>query len=202
MDLTDEEIDVLKELFNVGVGRAAGTLNEMLSSRVTLQVPSVKVFKRSEMNEEIEEAKTRKVSSVDVTFQGTLTGLAALIFPPDSASKLVAMLAKEESENTDLDAIRAGTLTEVGNIILNGVMGTFSNMLKQQLNFSIPTYKEDVVSNLLSLNGNNPEEMIILARAHFKIEEHLIEGDVILLFEVRSFDVLLSSIDNVIETSL
>ena len=44
MDLTPDQIDALKELINIGIGRSASMLNEMVNTRVYLQVPSVKVF--------------------------------------------------------------------------------------------------------------------------------------------------------------
>ena len=44
MNLTPDQADILRELMNIGVGRAAGMLNEMTDAYVRLQVPSVGIF--------------------------------------------------------------------------------------------------------------------------------------------------------------
>jgi chemotaxis protein CheC len=195
MKPTFEQINVLKELINIGVGRAAGMLNDMLQSRVQLQVPYVKIFSPHTLKEEMGQLGDNKLSTVRLSFQGPFSGIASLVFPPDSAAKLVDVLTGEEPGSADLDAIRIGTLTEVGNIILNGVMGSIGNVLQQHINYSVPTYLEDNIERLLLPNQAETNRMILLAHTRFTIEQLQIEGDIILLFEVGAFDALLAAID-------
>jgi len=195
MNPTPEQIDVLKELINIGVGRAAGMLNDMLQSRVLLQVPYVKIFTPATLQTEIEDLGNEKLSTVRLTFNGPFSGIASLVFPPDSAGKLVDVLTGEEPGETDLDSIRIGTLTEVGNIILNGVMGSIGNVLEKHINYSVPTYLENNIEQLLLAESVNKDTTILLAHTRFSIEQLQIEGDIILLFEVGSFDALLEAID-------
>ncbi len=195
MKPTPEQIDVLKELINIGVGRAAGMLNEMIQSRVLLQVPYVKIFTPHTLQEEINKLGSGKLSTVRLSFKGPFSGIASLVFPPDSAGKLVDVLTGEEAGETDLDSIRIGTLTEVGNIILNGVMGSIGNVLEKHINYSVPTYLENNIEQLLLADNVDAETIILLAHTRFTIEKLQIEGDIILLFEVGSFDALLEAID-------
>jgi chemotaxis protein CheC len=195
MKPTPDQIDVLKELINIGVGRAAGMLNDMLQSRVQLQVPYVKIFSPLTLQEEMDKLGSDKLSTVRLTFKGPFSGIASLVFPPDSAAKLVDILTGEEPGDTDLDSIRIGTLTEVGNIILNGVMGSIGNVLERHINYSVPAYMEDNIEHLLLADGLDSNTTILLAHTRFTIEQLHIEGDIILLFEVGSFDALLVAID-------
>lgn len=195
MNPTPDQIDVLKELINIGVGRAAGMLDDMLQSRVQLQVPYVKIFSPLTLQEEIGKLGSDKLSTVRLTFKGPFSGIASLVFPPDSAAKLVDILTGEEPGDTDLNSIKIGTLTEVGNIILNGVMGSIGNVLEQHINYSVPAYIEDNVEHLLLSDDLDSNTTILLAHTRFTIEQLQIEGDIILLFEVGSFDALLVAID-------
>ncbi|MBN1992376.1 MAG: chemotaxis protein CheC [Anaerolineae bacterium] len=195
MKLTPAQIDTLKELINIGVGRAAGMLNDMLQSRVQLQVPYVKIFSPLTLKEEMGQLGSQKLSTVRLSFKGPFSGIASLVFPPDSAGKLVDVLTGEEPATPDLDSIRIGTLTEVGNIILNGVMGSIGNVLERHINYSVPTYLEDNIERLLLANGLDANTTILLAHTRFTIQQLQIEGDIILLFEVGSFDALLAAID-------
>src|SRR5512134_1089038 len=115
MILTDEQIDALKELINIGVGRASGVLSSMIECKISLQVLHIKVLTLSELNEEVERIGYGRLAAVKLGFKGSFAGTAALVFPPDSAAKLVSLLVREEDDTPDLDSVRVGTLNEVGN---------------------------------------------------------------------------------------
>ena len=195
--LTAAQMDTLKELFNIGIGRAAGILNEMTNLHICLQVPFIKVLSHKEVKKEVEELGSFRVAAVRLAFKGPFSGTVALVFPPDSASKLVAVLTGEEPGTPDLDSVRAGTLSEVGNIVINGIMGSIVNVLNEQIEYSIPTYVEDTIDNLVALNGAAINSIVILARTRFTIEQIQVEGDIILLFEVGTFNALIAAIDKI-----
>jgi chemotaxis protein CheC len=148
------------------------------------------------------------VATVQMGFGGSLVGNACLAFPKRSASKLVASLAGESMEDSDSDSIQTGTLNEIGNIVLNGVIGSISNMLKLSLKYKIPIYMEGNIENIIdSIEGNvdnttdsgkdRSDLAILLARTRFTIEALATEGDIILFFEMGSFEALISAIDGI-----
>jgi chemotaxis protein CheC len=193
--MTPEQIDALKELINIGVGRAAGMLNQMVNIRVHLKVPFVRVLMLSNLVSELEELGSENLSTVKLNFKEGFSGTAALIFPTVSASNLVAVLTGEKVGSLDLDSVRAGTLKEVGNIMINGIMGSIGNVLKFRINYSIPSYAENTIKQLISLNENNKNKAVVLARTRFILYEHQVEGDIILFFDMASFDKLSNSIN-------
>lgn len=193
--MTPEQIDALKELINIGVGKAAGMLNQMVNIRVHLKVPFVRVLMLSNLVSELEELGSENLSTVKLNFKEGFSGTAALIFPTVSASNLVAVLTGEKVGSLDLDSVRAGTLKEVGNIMINGIMGSIGNVLKFRINYSIPSYAENTIKQLISLNENNKNKAVVLARTRFILYEHQVEGDIILFFDMASFDKLANSIN-------
>lgn len=195
MNVTAYQIDALTELINIGVGRAAGMLNQILEAHVHLQVPSIKIFSHSEVEYVLDNVAIMPLSLVSLSFKGSFSGTALLAFPSDSASNLVNIVAGEEPDLSDLDSLRVGALTEVGNIILNGVMGSVSNVLKKHLNYSIPVYVEDTIKHLLDEDGLESESPIILARTELTIKKFQIKGNIILLFRVNLFNTLIEILD-------
>ncbi len=192
---SEQHLDALKELINIGVGRAAGALNAMVNFRIGLQVPFVKVLSPKDLNGEMAALGRNRLAAVRLGFAGAFSGTAALVFPTESASKLVAVLTGEEPGTPEIDSVRAGTLSEVGNIVINGVMGSMGNMLKRRITYTLPNYIEDSVQGLLRADRIDEEATVLLVRTHFTIQELEIEGDIILLFAVGSFDALLSAMD-------
>lgn len=195
MNVTADQLDALQELINIGVGRAASLLNEMVGSHIRLEIPFVKVLTALEAYQELETRFDHySLAAVRLGFTGSFDGTAALIFPTESASTLVAILTGEEPGSADLDAVKIGTLSEIGNIVINGVMGSISNVLKQHMKYTLPVYLEDTIDSLL-LSTNVSNFKIILAQARFTIEQLEIIGDIILVFEVATFDALINVID-------
>lgn len=197
--LSDMQLDALREMINIGVGRAAATLNEMLNKHVTLSVPHVNIIKQADLDDELSDlqAKSQTLSAVRLGFKGNFSGLASIVFPPDSAAKLVNILTDSNPDSDqDMDAIRIGTLSEVGNIVLNGVIGTLSNMMSLRLSYSLPSYVEDRLQVLLRLRLAAPvAEPVLIARANFTVEELHIQGVIYLVFEAGSFQMLMNHID-------
>ena len=196
MNLQPQHIDAIREIVNIGIGRAAGMLNEMLKSHVELQVPSIKIFSHKDLEKELGVLCQEKLSCIRMQFKGPFSGVALLIFPPDSASELVDLLIDEIPEQHDLDSIRIGTLTEVGNIVLNGVMGSIGNILDKKISYSVPSYLEDTISKSISSNTPCPDSVIMLVRAYLNIKKHMIKGEIIILFEVGYFDALIEEIES------
>ena len=196
MTLTLAQIDALQELVNIGVGRSASILNEMIGSHIYLQIPQIKLLSSLQVRHELEhQVGPIPVAAVRLGFSGSFTGLAQLVFPTDSASKLIGMLTSDEFDLTDLDAVKIGTLSEVGNIVINGVMGSISNILRQHLYYSLPIYLEDTVEHLLtSRDFDVDSDTVLLAQARFTVEQLLIAGDIILIFKVGAFDTLLAAL--------
>ncbi|MFQ4141066.1 chemotaxis protein CheC [Chlorogloeopsis sp. ULAP02] len=195
MNVTTDQLDALQELINIGVGRAASLLNEMVDSHINLEIPSVKVLTALDAYQEL---RTRfhddSLATVKLGFTGSFYGNAGLIFPTESASTLIALLTGEEAGSPDLDEVKIGTLSEIGNIVINGVMGSISNVLKQHMNYTLPVYLEDTIDNLL-LSANVSNSKILLAQARFTIQQLEIIGDIILVFEVGTFDALINAIN-------
>jgi len=196
MKLSTRQLDALQELVNIGIGQAAGVFNDMIDSPIRLQIPYLQILTPIDVEEELEQhLNGEQIAAVQLKFTGSFGGIAQLVFPTNSAALLVTMLTGEEVGTQDLDSVKIGTLSEVGNIVINGVMGAISNVLQQRLNYSIPTYSEGTIANLLISGGLATDTVVLLAQTSFMIERLHIEGDIILIFNVNSFDTLLTAIN-------
>lgn len=195
MTVTANELDALTEMINIGIGRGANVLNAMLDSHIQLSVPEVRLLSLTELHEEMKVHGSCRLSAVNLSFSGNIKGNAELIFPSESASNLVAVFTGEEVESVDLDSIRAGALCEIGNVVLNAVMGSVSNLLKLRFNYTVPNYLEGTFDTLLPEYDASTDSSILLVRTRFLIQELEIQGDIVLFLKVGSFEQLLMAID-------
>ena len=198
MELTPLQIDSITEIINIGVGRAGNILNKMFGARILLNVPNVKLLKSDDLIKEINLGSHGDISSVNLIFKGVFSGFSKLIFPTESAAKLVAAFTEEETSEDDFDEISSSALAEIGSIVLNSLLGSVGNTLNIRISYSSPTYLEDNIEQLLNLKKVNIEPISLLAKAEFTIENLNITGDFILLFEVGSMRRFVSLIDTYI----
>lgn len=197
MNPTTEQLEALQEVINIGVGQAAGVLNEVLSSHIHLEIPYITLLTPDAVKKVLEEKMGRDdFSAVQLHFTGSLSGNAELLFPTDSASKLVDLLTDEDASVPDMDSLKIGVLTEVGNIVISGVMGTISNLLHQDLDYLLPLYMEGKAEDMLDYKEINSQYQMLMAQAHFSTEQMNIQGDILLVFNIGSFDCLLQAIAN------
>ncbi len=195
--MTSEQLDALKEMIGVGMGKAADMLNEMLESHIELKVPSLSIVSQSEFEScnHYSDLDGDKLASISLGFQGSFNGNSTLVFPEESAVKLVTALTNEEPGSTGLDSVMSGTLSEVGNIVVNGVMGSISNYLTNLVNYSLPNYSEGKLAEVLKLDNLPENSTILLVETTFKVQSLQVEGSIFIVFEFGSFGGILSEID-------
>jgi chemotaxis protein CheC len=197
MELFENHFDALKEVLNIGVGKAANILNSMLNSHILLNIPEVEIMQNNKMKYL---AGTDKMAIVDLPFQGKLNGVSKLVFPYESSRKLVHILTEfdDKSYDSDFDAVSSGTLSEIGNIILNSIMGMFSNIFDLSLHYTLTSFHEETFDEIFKyLDGK--DNKIIVAHISFTIETLDIKGEIILIFETGSFDNLITMINEIFD---
>jgi chemotaxis protein CheC len=192
---TEDQLDTLREVVNIGIGKAASIFNGMLDSHVELEVPSVIMFDPENPGEELADVNHSDLSSVKLDFHGPFSGSSALVFPSESVGELVTALTGEEPDSAGFDQTTSGTLYEIGNILINAVMGSIANLLAAQIDFSPPVYKEGSFTDLIKQENSKEDLAFMLVRANFKVQEPQISGNVFLVFELGSFGELLTAID-------
>jgi chemotaxis protein CheC len=201
LTLSSDQLDALRELFNVGVGQAAGMLSQMLGMSVQLRVPIVHVLPADQVLSVLNEFGVEPVAAVKLPFRSEFNGSAMLIFPADDAARIADCLTGQNNELKDMDALRVGTINEVGNIVLNAVMGTIANRLGIHFRYSIPTYLEDSVGRLFQLDLDQTRGTLIVARVNFLLMELEIEGNIVLYMDVDSMEPLLHVLERLFNST-
>jgi chemotaxis protein CheC len=194
--IDNDSRDAITEMINIGVGRAAGILNEITGSNIKLRVPNLHIIRFGDLpGAHLNLMGNERLSTVMQEFHGNFSGTTSLAFSSESAASLVQLLSGETGPAPDMDAVSVETLKEVGNIIINAVMGSISNVLAENLVFTLPEYCEGNMNEIASgRHAIKPDDWIILAQTQFMIESMSIEGMILLVLEVGSLDRLVQSI--------
>jgi chemotaxis protein CheC len=198
MELTPVQLDALVELLNIGFGRAAASLSQLTGHRVLLDVPQVTLHEIDDVGEALERVVRGHVASVHQIFTGPVGGDALLILDEAGAAILKELLTNEPALPLSIDASAREVITEVGNILLNACLGTFGNLLKVQVSFSVPHLSiENVGAVLESLRVNHQGiRYALVVHAAFRLRDTQVTGYLMIVLSVASLDRLIRAIED------
>ena len=197
LQLSEVQHDALVELLNIGFGKAGASLSKLTGQRVLLEVPHVAVHPLDHLNAALSEVVAGDVASVHQVFTGPVAGDALLMLDPTGASILKELLTNEPALPLDLDGSAREVLTEVGNILLNACIGTFGNLLKVPIGFSVPDIDvarlHDIVERLTS--GGDTFRYALVITSAFRLRDCEVTGYVVIVMTVQSLTRLLVALD-------
>jgi chemotaxis protein CheC len=198
MQLNEVQHDALVELLNIGFGRAGASLSRLTGHRVLLEVPEVSIHPMDRLQEYLSQVVEDEVASVHQIFSGPVAGDALLMLDPIAASALKELLTSEPALPLALDASTREVLTEVGNILLNACLGTFGNLLKLPIGFSVPDINvatvKAVIDSITSVHDGFRYALVVTAG--FRLRGAGVTGYVVIVLTVQSLNRLLLAVDD------
>ena len=198
MNLTAVQEDALTEVINIGFGRAAASLSKLTGQRVQLEVPHIAMCPLDELSDRLRPMIENEVASVHQIFSGAVAGDALLVIDRRSAAILKELLTNEPALPLDVDASAREVLTEIGNILLNACLGTFGNILRVQVTFSVPHLNLETLQDVLTSLLVNREGLryALLVHAGFRLRDTEVTGYLVIVLSVASLDRLIRAVED------
>lgn len=198
MKLAPDEHDVIVELMNIGVGRAANALSQLVQDEVLLSVPQLRFMYPAEARAAFSESMPGLLAGVMQGFRGFMSGRAALLFPEERSLELVRAMLGVDMSADEISELEQETLAELGNILLNNCLATLANILNQQIQTDLPeAFNVDTphLLNRLALSGDGDEgAMIMLVQIDFSLRENALQGYLAFLIDLHSADSFLAAL--------
>lgn len=158
-ELSPDEADAIVELFNIGMGATAENLSTLLGEEVALSVPTLRLTSRRAIAAELEAGAGADLCSVSETVAGAFRGEAMLLFRIGEGLALARRLLPDTpadsgtadggAANGGIGEIEQDALTEIGNIILNGCLASFANLMDAPVDGGLPRYRAGPASRLI-----------------------------------------------------
>ncbi|MDK2991637.1 MAG: chemotaxis protein CheC [Clostridiales bacterium] len=195
--LNSFEIDVLREIGNIGAGNAATALAKMLSKKVNMHVPEVRIMDFKNVPDVLGGAE-QPVMGVYLNFEGDVEGSVLLVMDEASAHILIdMMMGRPIDTNRPLSDIDLSAVQELGNILTSSYLGALSTLAKLDVRPSIPCLAIDMAGAILSVPA---VEFGMTSDKVLFIETEFIEGAdnvrvyFFLVPDVDSYDTILKAL--------
>lgn len=199
--------DMLTEMFNIGVGKSASLLSDIINRKILLDVSQIDIFS-CEGNKEDLDKFLSKVSDgtlmvSSIRFEEKIAGEANLIFPTDKMRSFINLCMNQEVDNCENDTnftdIDFDVIKEIGNIVLNAIMGELGNFLNVTFNYSTPAVKVFDKTSFKTGIDNREWSCIIMLYVTFIIDKTKIKGAIIIDLTLNSFNELMRVIEKMEE---
>lgn len=145
------ELDLLKELGNIGAGNAATALSQLLNKEIHMNVPLAKIVSFNEMMD-LMGGSDRPVAAVFLRMEGELSGSLFFVLSLDDATKLINQLIPDKKisvEELPSHELGLSALQELGNIISAHYLTALSECIGLAVTPSVPQVTIDMVGAIV-----------------------------------------------------
>ncbi|MDA8229142.1 MAG: chemotaxis protein CheC [Desulfitobacterium hafniense] len=183
MQITQVQLDALKEIGNIGSGHAATALSTLLQRRIDMSVPKVWTVSLDNISSVIDQLDSLQ-AVVYVKVEGGAPGKAVFFFPIQSAEAVVqALMGTDEGIDILGSELAQSALKEVGNIMVSSFIIALTKLSGIPLQPSVPALAIDMAGAILDAvlleEGTIDEEILFIDTQLTGIP--LIEGKFIFL---------------------
>lgn len=197
------QLDVLKEIGNIGSGNAATALSNLIKKTIDMEVPHVRILSFDQITEHVG-GPEQIAAGVFLRIEGDIAGSMYFFLATDVAKSLV----REILNQTEMEAPREGfsemefsVLQEVGNILSGSYLSALADFTKLNLQPTVPALAIDMVGSLLSYgfieSGKIGDVALLIDTRFLELEDEQklpIEGQFVLLPDPESFPKLFESL--------
>lgn len=199
-DLDNMQLDVLREIGNIGAGNAATALAKMLNKKVDMDVPKAKILEFKDVSDILGGAEMLVVGIL-LKVTGDLTGNIMFILSLEAAHSLVDLLMGNTAANSDeaqeFSEIELSALREIGNILAGSYLSAMSTLTNLNIMPSVPDMAIDMAGAIVSVPAiefGKIGDTVLYIETEFLEGETRVVGDFFLVPDVESYEILLKAL--------
>ncbi|MGI6703204.1 MAG: chemotaxis protein CheC [Clostridia bacterium] len=188
-NMSSMQMDVLKELGNIGAGNAVTALSKMMGKKVTMEVPRVHVLEFTKASEILGGAEA-EVTGIYFRMEGDISGNIMFLLPVDSSRALLNMIMGGLRDTGEFGEMDLSALEEVGNILAGSYISSLSTMTGMDIKISVPALAMDMAGAVLSvpiIQFGRMGDSVLLIETHFFEGNTHVKGNFLLIPDVESF---------------
>ncbi len=195
-ELNNIQMDVLREIGNIGAGNAVTSLAKMIDKKVDMAVPKVKIMGFDRVSQMLG-GEEIIVVGILLSVTGDLTGNMMFILDNQAARKLVNILIGSDSTKLEFDEMELSALKEIGNILTGSYLNALAGLTNLRILPSIPQLAIDMAGAILSVPAiefGKVGDSVLYIETEFSEGTTRVFGDFLLIPDIDSYEVLLKAL--------
>ncbi|MBR7951969.1 chemotaxis protein CheC [Microvirga sp. STR05] len=197
LHMTELERDVVREILNIGLARAADSFAVIAQEKVLLEVPSLDLMPGNGILDMVREIQQTNVA-IQSDIRGEFNGTTLMFFSGQHIQRLSRVcLRMDTPASTAIDEMQESLLLEISNIITGALVTQLANILKAKIYGAPPTApRGDIANSLHNLLDAQPQvqPLIFSVITQFSDKENSVELPLMLFFDRPTFEKILEII--------
>lgn len=194
--MTELERDIIREILNIGLARAADSFAVVAQDKVLLEVPSLDLLMSDDILLKLREYQVNHVA-VQSDIRGDFTGATLMFFSGQHVQRLSRVcLRMQVADSIEVDELQESLLLEISNIITGALVTQLANILKANIYGAPPTsFNGDataLVHHLIPSESLQP--LIFSVITQFSDQSNSVELPLMLFFDRATFEKILDII--------
>lgn len=195
-ELNDIQLDVLREIGNIGAGNAATALATILDEKVEITLPKVRITDFNTAVNALGGAETMTVG-VLVNFDGEARGMVMFLLNMEDAKAIMSILIQEDDEEDPdgpLSELKLSAIKEIGNILGSSYINSISTLTGLNIRISIPYIAIDMAGALMSvpiIEFGSVGDKVMFVEECFMAEEDKLSSNIILFAEIETLKIIM-----------
>lgn len=192
-NLNSMQLDVLREIGNIGAGNAATALACLLADKVDMTVPVLEIISLDEATASLG-GPENPVVGIMLTMSGDVSGIIMFVLQQKFLNSIIRTLLNRDCGDLDtLEEMDISLLKEVGNILAGSYLNAMSQLTGLTIHLSPPDISADMAGAIMSL----PAAMFgLIGDKALIIREDFIKGEritshLIMVPEINSLNLIL-----------
>lgn len=194
MTYSNIQLDALKELMNIGGGKAATTISQLVGNVIRMRVPEVNILGYDELYQQVM-ADDQEVYAVLSSIRGELRG-ALLFVITDFAAQKIASLMMEQHQIL-AEKIKVSAVSELTNIVASSFLTAIGSLLEKKVKLEAPVTSFDMFGAVISSAYMEFEQFgdeIMVIRNEFTYDSNSLEASLYFIPELGVIDKMIKSL--------
>lgn len=201
--LNPEQLDVFREIGNIGAGNAVTALAGILGREINMSVPEAQVLPFNDIVN-ILNGPESLVAGMLVDMTGGLSGYILLIMDILNAYEMVSMALGEADRPTpdalstaDFGEMDISVLTEVANIMVGSYLSSIYSLTGLDVKPSVPQIAMDMLGAIISIAAieyGQIGDSVLLLKTNFADVDKVMSGHFFLIPDYESYRILMQSL--------
>ncbi len=188
-NFNEMQIDVMREIGNIGAGNACTALSVLLGTAIDMSVPNVHLLGYDTTTEYLG-GQESQVLGIKIDVSDDLQGMMFHIVKRRFAERIINTFYEKKIESLEsMDEMDTSVLSEMANITSGAYANSIATLTGMTVNIGAPTQQCSTIGEILRTpleTFSKPGDKVLVIDEQFTVEQEEITSNMVLILEDES----------------
>ncbi len=196
-NLSEIQSDLLKELFNLGIGGAANSLSQLVDQEIILSVPTILFETPEQLANRM--GQDNEIFSVSQAMNGPFAMHSVIVFRPEDSFDVVKQMLGQHLSDETLAELQSEALTEIGNIVLNACISVIAEALGESFTIQLPIFRDSSTASMLEETMEDGSDLLLSIVVKMELKKNAVNGHLVFILNADSMNNLYKTLNLMLE---